>query len=117
MKHNFICVMCPNGCNLTIDDKTKKVSGNTCPKGIEFALQELIAPKRGVSSLVKTKFKDIPVVSVRTKGDIDKKLIFPLMEDLSKIVINKRLKIGSVIIKNYKDSGVDIITTKGMEEN
>jgi len=58
--------------------------------------------------------KGYPVISVRTKGDIDKNKIFDLMKEINKIVITDYLTIGTVVMKNALNSGVDVITTTDM---
>lgn len=111
----FVCTTCPNGCTLQIDDINLTVSGNKCPRGETFAKQELTCPKRTICSSVKTTVPFFPVVSVKTNGEVDKKLIMKITNELSKIVINRPLPIGSVVVKNILGTGVDIITTKDMK--
>ena len=31
----LICIMCPKGCHLTVDDELN-VTGNTCPRGVTY---------------------------------------------------------------------------------
>lgn len=111
----FICTTCPNGCSLTIDEKTLVVTGNKCPRGETFAKQELTCPKRTICSSVKTSIPFFPVISVKTNKEVDKKLIFEIAKELEKVVIDKPLPIGSIVIKNVANSGADIITTKDMK--
>ena len=40
MSRDFICLMCPNGCHVTIavqDDQLVELQGNLCDKGVDFA--------------------------------------------------------------------------------
>lgn len=53
MLREFICIMCPQGCSLQADEengKVLKVSGNTCPRGKEYAIQEITAPMRNIAT-------------------------------------------------------------------
>lgn len=111
----MICINCPNGCELTIDDN-KQVSGNLCNKGKEFALNELSNPKRTLTTTIKTVFPSCPVVSVRTNKPIKKGLIFEAMHIINNTVIDKKLHINDVVINNILDSGVDIIITTNILE-
>ena len=54
----MICIVCPNSCELKISEEGEQiaVSGNMCPKGIDFAVAELTNPMRTISSTVKTSF-------------------------------------------------------------
>ena len=42
MMRNITCIICPRGCAMTaeITDTGVKVSGHTCPKGEEYAINE-----------------------------------------------------------------------------
>ena len=110
----YICIVCPNGCHLKYDEINNTCEGNKCPRGKEYAFNEFHHPKRSVCSSVKTTIEEFPVVSVRTNGEIDKNLIPELLEVLKKVIINERLEINSVVIKNVLNTGVDIITTTPM---
>jgi hypothetical protein len=35
------CTCCSKGCNLKIDEKNQAVSGNSCPRGIDYGISEL----------------------------------------------------------------------------
>ena len=49
MKKELTCIICPRGCSLTADiqDGTVTVTGNTCPKGEEYAIRECTNPVHG----------------------------------------------------------------------
>lgn len=111
----YICIMCPNGCHLKYDEINNTCEGNKCPRGKEYAFNEYFHPKRSVCTSVRTSIEGFPVVSVRTNGEIDKKLIPELLNELKKVVINERLEINSIVIQNVLNSGVDIITTTSMK--
>ena len=61
------CIGCPRGCTLKIERGGDgwSVTGNTCPRGKEFAISEMTAPKRTICSTVRTAFPDAPVLPVR----------------------------------------------------
>lgn len=113
---NLVCIVCPNGCRLEISGEGEniEVKGAKCPKGKTYAITELTEPKRSVTSTVRTVFKEVPVLPVRTNGDIPKDKIFDLMDILNSFVLDKRVKRGETIIPNVFNTGVDIIATSGM---
>ena len=44
MIRKMTCIVCPNGCELEaeiVDGKCISVSGNLCPKGAQYAAQEV----------------------------------------------------------------------------
>lgn len=107
----LVCIVCPNGCLLKVDEKNLKVEGNKCKKGEEFAISELTAPKRTLTTTVKTAFKDVPVLPVRVSGEIPKDKIFDVMKEINKTVVDKTVKRGEAVIKNVLNLGVDVIAT------
>ena len=107
------CIICPNGCDLLVDEKGN-VTGNLCKRGVDFVSQELTAPKRSLTASVKTIFEDMPVVSCKTDGEIDKELLLQVMEILKQTVITERLKMGSIVIETVLNTNVNVITTKNM---
>ena len=112
------CIVCPNGCELEVDEKALEVNGNKCPRGKQFANDELTNPKRTICSSVKTTFIDTPVVSVRVSGDIPKDRIFDVMKEINKVVVDSRLGIGDVVIANVLNLKVDVIITSNiLKEN
>lgn len=118
MSREMICINCPMGCHLTVDDSDKnniKVTGNTCPRGITYAINEVTAPKRMVTGSVVVLGGTIPMASVKTRDAIPKELIFDSLEALKSVKLNAPVHIGDVVIKNVCGCGVDIIATKNIE--
>ena len=40
----MICIVCPRGCHLSIDETPLEAKGNTCPRGKTYGVQEFTAP-------------------------------------------------------------------------
>ena len=109
----LVCIVCPNSCELEITQNENgiSVSGNKCKRGITFATDEMTAPKRTISSVVKTAFDAVPVLPVRVSAEIPKEKIFDVMNEINHVTVKKRLKRGDVVIKNVLSLGVDVIAT------
>ncbi len=107
----LICIMCPVGCHVTIDDELN-VDGNKCPRGKLYAIEEMTCPKRILTTTVKTDSKSMPRLSVKTDKPIEKTLLFEALEKLNHITVKKNVKIVDVIVKHILDTDVDIIATK-----
>ena len=115
----MICINCPMGCHLTVDDSNRnniKVTGNTCPRGATYAINEVTAPKRMVTGSVKVVGGRIPMVSVKTREAIPKELIFQSLELLKNAVLNAPVSIGDVVVKDICGTGVDFIVTKNIDK-
>lgn len=109
------CIRCPLGCALTAavaDDGTITVTGNTCPRGAEYARNELTNPRRMVTSTVRVAGKKNLMISVKTATDIPKDKIRACVEALREIEATPPIHIGDVILKDVAATGVDIVATK-----
>lgn len=112
MKRNMICIICPKGCSLTaeVSEGGVKVSGNTCPKGEEYAVNECINPVRTVTATVRVSNRYHTMVSVKTATPVPKNKMMDVMTILRKIQVEAPVKIGDVILTDV--CGSDIVVTK-----
>lgn len=109
----LICITCPRGCRLSVDDNLN-VTGNNCPRGEIYAKAELTHPVRMVTATVKIDSQTEMRLPVKTSQAIDKSLMFKVVEELDKVEVKAPIKIGDVIIKNIFGTGVDILATKNI---
>ncbi len=112
--NEIICIVCPNGCRLTVSDDGEKVTGAQCPRGIVYGKKEVTNPTRVVTSTVRIKGAIHSRLPVKTHGDIDKKLIFKAMRLLDDVEVQHPVKRGDVILPNVLGTGVDIIASRDM---
>ena len=108
------CIVCPRGCRLFIDDELN-VTGNSCPRGAQYAKDELTNPKRMITSVVRVKNRVDTVVSVKTSTSIPKGMIFEVMNELNNVGVDAPTHIGDIVIKNVLNTGADIVITKNIE--
>ena len=111
----LICINCPLGCHLSVDDKDLsdvKVTGNTCPRGVTYAVSEVTAPKRMVTSSVPVIGSKAKRVSVKTSAPIPKDKIFDCLAEIKSLTVNAPVAIGDVLLANVCGSGADVIATK-----
>lgn len=112
MIKKLICISCPRGCHLEVNDVTLEVSGNMCPKGKIYGQSEVTNPVRTVTSTVALIGKDGIRLAVKTAHPIPKGKIFEVMEEINKVVVKAPIKMGEVIIKNVANTGIDIISSE-----
>lgn len=115
----MICICCPMGCRLQVDDSNKediKVTGNTCPRGAKYAKDEVICPKRVVTSIVNVEGGEINMVSVKTGEAIPKDKMFDALKLLDGIKVKAPVEIGQVIVKDVLGLGVDFVATKNVKK-
>lgn len=109
----LICITCPRGCHLKVDENTLTVTGNTCEKGAEYGKNEVTNPVRVLTSIVKTCRGR--VCSVKTDRPIPKDKIFDIMDTLKTVELKDSIAIGDIVVKDVCGTGANWIATKNME--
>lgn len=111
----FTCVSCPVGCLLEVSftesGDVDTVTGNTCNRGIEYAKQEAVDPKRNISAVVMVEGVLEPL-SVKTAEPVSKDKIFDVMEEIRTLHLAAPITAGQTLIENAANTGVAIIATK-----
>ncbi len=118
MLREFTCIMCPQGCEITVDIEDEKiagVSGNRCPKGKEYVTQEIVNPMRNIASSVLVTGGELPLASVRLTKPIPRNRIFDVMAEIRKVCLTAPVQAGDVVISDVLGLGSDVILTKTVE--
>jgi CxxC motif-containing protein len=116
VKQQLTCIECPQGCLLKWNRQGQEliITGHSCPQGQEYAVKEVLNPRRTLTSTVSTAFADFPRLPVRTAGEIPLKDIFVAMETINSLCIDRRLKPGDIVLPDLINSGVSLIATADM---
>lgn len=118
-KTELICIGCPLGCCICVrteGKEIKKITGNTCKRGEDYARKELTDPRRIVTSTVRVLGGTHPVVSVKTVSDIPKDKIADCIRQMKEIQVCAPVKIGDIIIENAAGCGVAVAATKEIKK-
>ncbi len=111
----ILCIVCPNSCRLSAEKSADgsgfAISGNKCKRGIDFAIAEITNPMRTLTTTIRTSFPNVPVLPVRTAGEIPKGKIRDVMNCLNAITVSQPLGIGEPVAENILGLDVDIIVT------
>lgn len=110
----FTCICCPRGCLITIDNDFN-VTGNTCPRGKDYALNELKNPLRTVTSSIVVSNRKNTLVSIKTSKPIPKEKIFALMNVINSLSIKAPCKVGDLVIKSPLGLDTDLVITKNID--
>ena len=116
MKRELTCIVCPKGCQLTVELEGKKVlsvEGYTCKRGLSYAEAECIAPMRTLTTTAAVVGGG--VVPVKTDRTIPKELLFACMEAVNAIRVPADAKLGDVVIENVLGTGANVITTRNVQ--
>ena len=113
------CIQCPMGCKIAVEIYRQEVLGTKnagCSRGVEYAIKEIKSPVRDFFSTIKVNNGKTPMLSVRSTKPVPKDLLLVCAIEISKLTVQAPIRIGSVIVKDILNSGIDIIATKNIEE-
>lgn len=115
-KQNLICINCPMGCHLEVtkSEGGYVIKGNQCKRGEAYAISEMTAPTRVLTSTVKVKNGFMNRLPVRTNGGLPKEKMFKAMEMINQVVVNTPIKVGDVILNDILGTGVNLIASRSI---
>ena len=112
---NIICITCPKGCHLSVDEQNGyAVTGNACPRGAVYGKNELLHPVRVVTSTVRITDAALPRLPVKTDRPLPKEKMSACMALLDTITAQSPVHVGQVLAANILDTDVNIVATKTM---
>lgn len=116
MTERLTCVLCPIGCELEVGRAAGDrldVRGNQCDKGLDFANEEILRPKRNLATSVPLAGTASRMVSVRLSAPVPRDMIFPILDAIAGLRPEPPVVRGQVLIPNVLGTGVDVISTRG----
>ena len=115
MARDLTCIICPRGCHLHIDDDLN-VTGNFCPRGAAYAKQEVLDPRRTLTTTVRCKSELLEVCPVKTNAAMPKDKLFEAMKAVNEVTLTPPVHIGDIVIKDLCGTGVDLVATRDIEK-
>ena len=109
------CIVCPRGCRLKVDGNME-VTGNACPRGKIYAVNELTNPTRTITSSIRVTNRPYTLVSVKTDKPIPKGKMFEVMQEIDKLTVEAPTVIGQVVKENILGLDSNIIITKCIDQ-
>lgn len=114
----LICINCPRGCHLEVEniDGEIKVTGNSCPRGEQYAINEITNPLRVVTTTIaieSNKYDRLPVI---TSKPIPKVKIMEVCRALKGLEVKAPVRMGDVIVSNIIGLDSDVVASKSIEE-
>ena len=93
-----------------LENGTVTVTGHTCPKGEEYAINECTNPVRTVTACVRIANRESTMVSVKTETPVPKGNMMDVIAMLHQVRLEAPVKIGDVVIGDA--FGSRVIVTK-----
>ncbi len=110
-----ICVLCPQGCHLRVDeDQDYQVTGNRCRRGLAYGRDEVLNPRRVVTSTVKLLGSHHRRCPVKTDRPIPKALVRQAMALLDGVELRAPVKRGDLVIGNLLGLDANFIVTRDL---
>ena len=91
MLREFTCIMCPQGCDISVELEgatITSITGNKCAKGEAYVTQEIEDPMRNIATSVLVDGGDLPLASVRLTDVIPKDRIFDVMAEIRTVELS-----------------------------
>lgn len=113
----IICIVCPRGCHLQVNEATHAVTGNHCERGAVYGVQELTAPTRTLTSTVRLEgSKYLRRCPVKTDAPIPKALMLEAAKALDAYSVEMPVKVGQVLQPDFLGTGVSLVATRTIDE-
>lgn len=110
----LICITCPKGCHLTVDEQTLSVTGNACPRGAEYARKELTNPTRVLTTTVRLEGGALARLPVKSSSDLPKPMLRQVVLALRDYTAHSPVRRGDVLIHDILGTGADIVATRSL---
>ena len=108
------CIECPIGCSISVSldgDKILNIEGNTCPRGKLYAENEIVCPRRVLTTTVKT--TDGRMMAVKSSRPIKKSETFSVMEKVRNLTTQPK-HIGEVVLEKVSED-IDLISAQELD--
>ena len=118
------CIICPMGCSMEVEVETdadghKKVlsvKDNGCKRGEQYAAKELQNPTRTLTSTIKVNGGVLPVVPVKTAGEVPKNMLLQCMEVVRRASCKAPVKRGDILLYDLLGTGINVIACVDVEK-
>ncbi|MBQ7890156.1 MAG: DUF1667 domain-containing protein [Erysipelotrichaceae bacterium] len=115
----LICITCPKGCTLQVEveqGKVKSITGNSCPRGIVYAENEILHPMRMITSTVRIDGASIARCPVMTSKPVPKEKIFDIMHEIEQIRVNAPVQMNQILKENLCGLDIHLIATRTLNK-
>ena len=112
------CVLCPVGCELEVrrDGRDLDIQGHQCDKGVDFAREEILHPKRNLATSVPLAGTADRMVSVRLSAPVPRALIHPILEEIGRLRPRPPVRRGDILLRDVSGTGADVIATRTLSD-
>lgn len=114
-KQEIVCTGCPLGCRVTLpleeSNDIAGVSGASCKAGEKYAVREHKFPNRVLTTTVLAEGRSETRLPVKSSRPVPKHELARHVKSLAGVEARPPVKPGDIIVRNFLDTGVDLIAT------
>ena len=114
-EEEITCIICPIGCKIQIKKDGEKIDikkGWKCKRGIEYARNEAVNPRRVLTTSILVENGKWPLVSVKTNKPIPKDRLLIVLDIIKNTRVKAPIRLGDKLIEDIGKTGVDVVATK-----
>ena len=114
--HKLLCIVCPEGCEMEVVEKdgTFVFPKGICQRGQDYARQEIVDPRRILTSTVMLTGGELEMLPVRTTQPIPKEKLLEAMDQIAGITAKAPVRIRDVVCSDVAGSGVALIASRSV---
>ncbi|NLB50400.1 MAG: DUF1667 domain-containing protein [Clostridiaceae bacterium] len=113
----LICIVCPQGCHLKVDeDNDYQVSGHGCARGVTYGRDEVMNPLRTITSTVCVDSSRHPRCPVKSDRPIPKKILLEAVALLDQIRLTTPVHRGDIVLEGILGYPSDFVATRDILE-
>lgn len=106
----FICIICPQCCELETDGT--EVKGAKCKRGKEFALQEAVSPLRVITTTIRSDAQEARrMIPVKTAHPLPLEDVAQIMRHIKGVRLSEIPALGSRIRVRGYSKPIELIVT------
>jgi CxxC motif-containing protein len=92
---------------------TVQVTGNACPRGQAWAMEEIRDPRRTLTTSLATAFPGQPRLAVRI-DDVPQPRVRQAMDAIDGILVTESVAAGAIVVENFLGIGLRIVALQGL---
>jgi len=111
------CIVCPLSClgEVSIEKgEVVAIKNMTCRRGEDYAREEIVAPKRMLTTTVRITGGELPLLPVVSDGVLPKGKVMACARYLADIVVQAPIKEGDVVCPDILGLGVNIVASRSL---
>ena len=108
------CTVCPLGCSVRVrlhDGVPVGFEGHQCKRGEAHARDEILDPRRLLTTTVRVRGSATRLVPARTSGPVPRERMMAIMSIVRTLVADTPVRPGQVLLADLLGTGIDLVAT------